>query len=93
VSNSTPPHLERLIHSVPETAVHPLDDVAVDAEGDAYAGVPEMLLDVLGMLACHEEYCSARTAQIMEPYGGETPVLAEDGSRRPRAPEMLPPKA
>jgi hypothetical protein len=45
--------------------------VGVGVEGDGYAGVAQEFLDVLGMLACHEEYCSAGVAE-------------EEGLGRPR---------
>jgi|SRR5215211_1688123 len=39
----------------------------VGVEGDVYARVAQEFLDVLGVLACHKEYCSAGVAEIMEP--------------------------
>jgi hypothetical protein len=43
--------------------------VGVGVEGDVYAGVAGGLSNVLWVLACHEEYCSAGMAEVMEPYG------------------------
>jgi hypothetical protein len=57
---------QRLVHGVCKPTVHPLDHVAVGVEGDAYAGVPQKLLHVLGMLARHEEYRCAGVAEIMK---------------------------
>jgi hypothetical protein len=51
---------EGLVNRVGQPAVHPLDNVAIGVERDVYACVAQELLDELGMLACHEEYCSAR---------------------------------
>jgi hypothetical protein len=36
--------------------------VAIGVERDVYAGMAQELLDELGVLACHEEYCSAGVA-------------------------------
>jgi hypothetical protein len=46
--------------------------VRVGVEGDVYAGVAQKLLDVLWMLARHEEYCSASVTQIVEPDGEQS---------------------
>jgi hypothetical protein len=56
---------QSLVHRVSHPAVHPLDDVAVHVEGDAYVKVPEKLPDVLGMLACYEQYCSASVPEVV----------------------------
>src|SRR5215211_4595425 len=60
---------QRIVHCVGQAAVHTLDDVGVGVEGDVYAGVAQEFLDVLWVLACHEEYCSAGVPKIMDPYG------------------------
>jgi hypothetical protein len=57
---------QRLVHGVCKPTVHPLDDMRVCVEGDAYAGVPQKLLRVPGMLARHEEYRCAGVAEIMK---------------------------
>src|ERR671921_909423 len=59
---------QRIVHCVGQAAVHTLDDVRVGIEGDVYAGVAQESLDVLWVLACHEEYCSAGVPKIMDPY-------------------------
>jgi hypothetical protein len=46
--------------------------MAVGVEGDGYAGVAEELLDVLGVLACHEQYCSAGVPEIVQPDSGQS---------------------
>jgi hypothetical protein len=56
----------RIVHGLGWAAVHTIDDVGVGIEGDLYAGVSEQLLDELGVLACHEEYCSAGVADVVE---------------------------
>src|SRR5215208_7558272 len=68
---------ESLVHRVGQPAVHALDDVGVCIQGDGDAGVSEEFLDELGMLACHEEYCSAGVAQIVEPDGWESRLLQQ----------------
>ena len=60
---------QRLVHRVSQPDVHALDNVAIGVEGDVYASVAQQLLDELGVLACHEEYCSAGVPKIMDPYG------------------------
>ena len=60
---------QRVVHGVGQAAVHALDDVGVGVEGDVYAGVAEEFLDVLWVLACHEEYCSAGVPKVMDPDG------------------------
>jgi hypothetical protein len=42
-----------------------LDDVEVGVKGDGDAGVGEEFLGVLGMLACHEEYCGVGVAGLV----------------------------
>jgi len=56
-----------LIHSVPAPAVHALYDVGVGVQRDAHAGVAQKLLDVLGVLACHEENRSTAMTEVVEP--------------------------
>src|SRR5688572_6201749 len=68
---------ESLVHGVGQAAVHTLDDVGVGVQCDGYARVAEELLDELGVLACHEEYCSAGVAQIVEPDGWESRLLQQ----------------
>jgi hypothetical protein len=34
-------------------------------------GLAQKLLNVLGMLACHEKYCSARVPEVVERDGGK----------------------
>jgi hypothetical protein len=60
---------QRVVHSVGQPTVNTLDNVAIGVERDGYACVSEELLDELGVLACHEEYCSAGVAQILGPEG------------------------
>ena len=43
----------------------------VGVERHVYAGAVQTLLDELGMLACHEEYCSAGVPEIVERDGGK----------------------
>ena len=43
--------------------------MAVGIHRDGDVGVSQELLDVLGMLALHEEYCSARVPEIVQPDG------------------------
>jgi hypothetical protein len=62
---------QRIVHGVRKSTIYPLDDVGVGVEGYGYAGVAQKLLDVLRMLAYHEEYCSAGVAQIVERDGGK----------------------
>src|SRR5215210_1697138 len=57
----------RFVHGVGQAAVHILDDVGVNVENYGDVGVAQEFLYVPGMLACHEEYCSAGVAEIMEP--------------------------
>src|SRR5829696_2047871 len=66
---------ESLVHHLGQPAVHPLDNVAIGVERDGNACVAEEFLDELGVLACHEEYCSAGVAQIVEPDGWESRLL------------------
>ena len=61
---------ESLVHRVGQPTVHALDNVAIGVERDGYACVAEELLDELGVLACHEEYCSAGVAQILSLKAG-----------------------
>ena len=71
---------ETCVHSassMASAAVHTLDDVGVGIEGDLYAGVAEEFLDVLWVLACHEEYCSAGAAEIVESDLGQSCFLQE----------------
>jgi hypothetical protein len=63
---------QRLVHRLGQPTVHPLDDVAVGVAGDAYAGVAKKLLDVLGVLARHEQNRSTRVPEIVEPCAGVT---------------------
>jgi hypothetical protein len=42
--------------------------VAVGVEGHRDVGVAQQFLDVFRMLISHEGYCSARMAEIMQPY-------------------------
>jgi hypothetical protein len=63
---------QRLVHRLGQPAVHTLDHVAVGVEGDAYAGVAQELLDVLGMFAHHEEYRSVGVPEIVQPCAGVT---------------------
>ena len=58
--------LKCIVHSVGEPAIHVLYHVAVGVQRDRDVGVPEHLLNELGMLACHEEYCSARMPKIVQ---------------------------
>ena len=60
---------ESLVHRIGQPAVHALDNVAIGVQRDGDARVTEELLDELGVLACHEEYCSAGVPKIMDPYG------------------------
>ena len=60
---------QRLVHRVSQPDVHALDNVAIGVEGDVYASVAQQLLDIFWMLACHEEYCSAGVAEVVEPDG------------------------
>jgi hypothetical protein len=62
---------QRLVHHVGQPAVHPFDDVGVGVERDVYARVAQKLLDVLGMLNCHEEYRSAGVPEIVQPDIGQ----------------------
>ena len=57
--------------------VHTLDDTGVGVEGDVFAGVAEELLTERRVLFCHEEYCSAGVAEIMEPCGGHMGQIQE----------------
>src|SRR5829696_2536813 len=68
---------ESLVHSFGQPAIHTLDNVAIRVESNVYAGVAQELLDELGVLACHEEYCSASVAQIVEPDGWESRLLQQ----------------
>src|SRR5215207_11549822 len=68
---------ESLVHDVGQAAVHTLDDVGVGVQGDGDARVAQELLDELGVLACHEEYCSAGVTQIVEPDGWESRLLQQ----------------
>ena len=66
-----------------QRVVHSLNDVGVGVEGDVYAGVAELLLNVPGVLVCHEEYCSAGVAEIMGSKRQAVQVsLAIDRTRR-----------
>src|SRR5215211_123384 len=53
---------QRAVHGLGQAAVHTLDDVGVGVEGDENAGVAEEFLNILWVLARHEEYCSAGVA-------------------------------
>src|ERR671910_466241 len=68
---------ESLVHRVGQPAVHALDNVAIGVERDGYASVAEEFLNELGVLACHEEYCSAGVSQIVEPDGWESRLLQQ----------------
>ena len=52
---------ESLVHGVGQT----LDDVGAGVKGDGDAGVADGFLDVLGRLACREEYCGAGVAGLV----------------------------
>ena len=75
---------ENLVHRVGQPTVHALDNVAIGVERDGYACVAEELLDELGVLACHEEYCSAGVAQILEPEGWKPRLLQQQLEVPPR---------
>jgi hypothetical protein len=53
---------QRVVHGLGQAAIHTLDDVGVGVEGDENAGVTEEFLNILWVLARHEEYCSAGLA-------------------------------
>ena len=42
-----------------QRVVHAVVDVGVGVEGDANAGVADEFVNILWVLTCHEEYCSA----------------------------------
>ena len=69
--------LQSLVHDIRQPAAHPLDYVRVGIEGDAYAGVPEKLLDVFWMLARHEEYRGAVMPEVVQPDSREPRPLEE----------------
>jgi hypothetical protein len=68
---------ESLVHRVGQPAVHALDNVAIGVERDGDRCVSEQFLDKLGVLACHEEYCSAGAAEIVESDLGQFRILQE----------------
>src|SRR3712207_5892875 len=55
----------RIVHSVGRTDVHTLYVVGARVQGDGDASVSHEVLDVLWVLACHEEYCSAGVAEVL----------------------------
>jgi hypothetical protein len=68
---------ERIVHSVGKPTVHPPDNVGVGIEGDVYAGAP-------WVFACHEEYCSAGVAEVVQPDGGGPALPRSSLKWRPR---------
>ena len=58
---------QRVVHGLGQAAVHTLDDVGVGVEGDENAGVAEEFLNIVWVLVCHEEYCSAGVAEFVDP--------------------------
>src|SRR5829696_8626131 len=68
---------ESLVHRVGQPAVHALDNVAIGVERDGDRCMSEQFLDKLGVLACHEEYCSAGAAEIVESDLGQFRFLQE----------------
>jgi hypothetical protein len=67
--------LQRVVHSLCETSVHPFDHVGVGVEGDAYARVAQKLLDVLRVLARHEEDCGASVRRSCRVIAGSPALL------------------
>jgi hypothetical protein len=68
---------QRVVHRVREPAAHALDYVGVGVQRDAYAGMAQQLLDVLGVLACHKQNRGAGVPEVVQPDGWELRTLEQ----------------
>jgi Beta-lactamase len=62
-----------------QRVVHAVNDLGVGVEGDPNAGVADEFVNMLWVLTCHEEYCSAGVAQVVEPDLGQLRTLQAIG--------------
>src|SRR5918998_1572340 len=58
--------LERGVHRAGGSIAHVGQDVAVDVEGEAYVGMPEEVLDELGVDALAQQEGGARVPEVVE---------------------------
>jgi hypothetical protein len=68
-----------MVECVGQDAVRPHDDVGAGVQVDGDAGV-----NVFRVLTCHEEYCSAGVAEIMEGTWGRSALFRRGLKWRPR---------
>ena len=68
---------ERLLHGRDRSVLHVRQDVGVGVHRLRYGGVPEHLLDYLGIRAFTEKDRGAGVPEVVEPYPGEPGSLQE----------------